>query len=195
MDKNKSTQKNNAVMNYVYAVLIGLMVVACAVTIALVSTNIKPDSNIGGGDLPVSANTYVLPMKDATVLKDYSAKEYQYNDTLKQWEIHKAIDFKAGENLDVMAVCNGTISKVDSNYLEGTIVEISHNNGIISVYKSLAEDSVTLKVGDKVSAGQVIGKASDSMSKELNSGAHLHFEMTANGVKVDPNDYLSLGDK
>ncbi len=196
MNKTNSTQKKGAILNYVYAVMIGLMVVACAVTIALVTTDpSNTGANIGGDNVPVSGNTYVVPMKDATIQKDYSAKEWQYNDTLKQWEIHKAIDFKAGDNLDVMAVCDGTVSNVLTNYLEGTVIEISHANGVVSVYKSQEEKSVSVKVGDKVSAGQVIGKAGNSMSKELNNGNHLHFEMTVNGAKVDPHDYLSLGDK
>ena len=78
--------------------------------------------------------------------------------------------------------------------MEGTVVEISHSDGIVSIYKSLASD-VSVAVGDTVSAGQVIGQVGDSMAQESNTGAHLHFEMTVNGVKVDPNDYLSLGDK
>ena len=133
-------------------------------------------------------------MKNATISKDYSGSELQYNDTLKQWEIHKAIDFKAGDDLDVFAVSNGTVSNVYTNYLEGTVIEITHNNGLTSVYKSLASD-VNVKVGDKVSAGQTIGKAGETMAQELNTGAHLHFEMLSNGVKVDPNNYIDLGNK
>ncbi len=195
MDKSNSQQKKKLVMNYVYAILIGILVIACAVTIALVSTNNSPNRTVVGDDgIDVSTTTYVVPMQNATIAKDYIGTELQYNDTLKQWEIHKAIDFVAGDNLDVYAVADGTVSNVYTNYLEGTVIEISHDDGIVSIYKSLASD-VSVAVGDVVSAGQVIGQASDSMSKELNTGVHLHFEMTLNGVKVDPNDYLSLGDK
>ena len=62
------------------------------------------------------------------------------------------------------------------------------------MYKSLNSD-VAISVGDKVSGGQVIGTISETMAQELNSGAHLHFEMLKNGVKVNPNDYLDLGSK
>lgn len=194
MDKLNSQQKKKVVSNYLYATLIGLFVIACAVTISLVSTTEKNQQAQIGPVVEVSGNTYIVPMKDATIHKDYSGSELQYNDTMKQWEIHKAIDFKAGENLEVMAVNEGTVSNVYTNYLEGTVVEISHAKGVVTIYKSLAKD-VAVKVGDKVSAGTIIGKASDSMAQELNTGAHLHFEMTVNGVKVNPNDYLSLGDK
>lgn len=195
MDKTNSQQKKKVVMNYVYAILIGILVIACAVTIALVSVdNSNGRADVGDDGIDVSTTTYVVPMQNATIAKDYSGTELQYNDTLKQWEIHKAIDFIATDNLNVYAVADGTVSNVYTNYLEGTVVEISHSDGIVSIYKSLASD-VSVAVGDTVSAGQVIGQVGDSMAQESNTGAHLHFEMTVNGVKVDPNDYLSLGDK
>ncbi len=195
MDKTNSQQKKKIVMNYVYAVLIGILVIACAVTIALVSANNSNSrADIGDDGIDVSTTTYVVPMQNATIVKDYSGSELQYNDTLKQWEIHKAIDFQASDDLNVYAVADGTVSNVYTNYLEGTVIEISHSDGIVSIYKSL-NNEVSVAVGDSVSAGQIIGQVADSMAQESNTGAHLHFEMTVNGVKVDPNDYLSLGDK
>lgn len=195
MDKANSQQKKKIAMNYVYAVLIGILVIACAVTIALVSTNNSNSiAEIGEDGIDVSTASFVVPMQNASIVKDYSGSELQYNDTLRQWEIHKAIDFLASDDLNVYAVADGTVSNVYTNYLEGTVIEISHSDGIVSVYKSLNSE-VSVAVGDSVSAGQIIGQVADSMAQESNTGAHLHFEMTVNGVKVDPNDYLSLGDK
>ena len=195
MDRTVSQQKKKVVMNYVYATLIGMLVVACALTIALVNANNgKTKAEIGEEGVSVSGNTYVVPMKNASIQKDYSGTELQYNDTLKQWEIHKAVDFLATDDFQVFAVANGTVSKVYTNYLEGGVVEIMHDNGMVTVYKSLSTE-INVAVGDMVSAGEVIGSVSESMAQELNSGAHLHFEMILNGTKVDPNNYLPLGNK
>ncbi len=195
MEKSNTQQKKNIVINYVYASLIALLVIACAVTIAMTtSAKSKNNGEVGGGDTPVAAVTYVVPMKNATIQKDYSSTELQFNDTMKQWEMHKAIDFLAGEETNVFAVADGTVSNVYTNYLEGTVIEITHKNGLVSVYKSLAENP-SVATGDKVSAGQVIGVASATMSQELNTGNHLHFEMKLNGAKVDPNNYIDLGTK
>lgn len=195
MEKSNTQQKKNIIINYVYASLIALLVVACAVTIAMTSSaKPKNKGEIGGGDVPVASVTYVVPMKNATIQKDYSNTELQFNDTMKQWEMHKAIDFLAGEETNVYAVADGTVSNVYTNYLEGTVVEITHKNGLVSVYKSLAENP-SVATGDKVSAGQVIGVAGATMSQELNTGNHLHFEMRLNGAKVDPNNYIDLGTK
>ena len=195
MEKTVPNQKKKFVLNYVYAVLIGLLVVACAITIAVVNAqDSKGKVNIGGETINVSVNTYVVPMRNATIQKDYSGSQLQYNDTLKQWEIHKAIDFLATDDTQVFAVANGTVTKVYTNYLEGGVVEISHSNGMVTVYKSLASE-INVAVGDVVNAGDVIGNAGETMSQELNNGAHLHFEMILNGTKVDPNDYLPIGNK
>ena len=196
MDKTNSTQKKNNAMSYVYATIVAMLVVACAITIALVnSKDSKKNLNVGVEEtVPVSGTTYVLPMNGATISKDYSSTELQYNDTLKQWEIHKAIDFLAGEDKSVYAVSDGTVSNVFTNYLEGTVVEITHKDGIVSIYKSLAKE-VSVSVGTKVGAGDKIGQVDESMAQEINTGAHLHFEMQKNGKKVDPNNYLNLGNK
>ena len=196
MQKTATEQKKKVLLNYVYATIIGALVVACAIVIALVNAKPStPTENITPNEsVPVATNTYVVPVKNATIAKDFSASELQFNNTLKQWEIHKAIDFVASDDLNVYSVSNGTVSNIYTNYLEGTVIEISHSNGLVSVYKSLNNET-KVSVGDKVSAGQIIGTISETMAQELNTGAHLHFEMLLNGVKVNPNNYLDLGNK
>ena len=196
MDKTQNKQKRNNLMSYIYAAIIALLVIACAVTIAFVNAkNTNKSANVATDDtVQVAATTFVVPLKNATVAKDYSASELQYNETLKQWEIHKAIDFLATDDLNVYAVSDGTVSKVYTNYLEGTVVEINHKDGLVSVYKSLNKD-VRVSVGDKVDAGAIIASVTESMASELNTGAHLHFEMLKNGTKVNPNNYIDLGNK
>ena len=196
MQNSTTEQKKKIILNYIYATVIGVLVVACAIVIALVNSKPKtPTENITPTDtIPVATTTYVVPMKNATIAKDYSATELQFNDTLKQWEIHKAIDFLASDDKNVYATSDGSVSNIYTNYLEGTVIEISHKNGLVSVYKSLNSE-VSVAVGDKVSAGQIIGTVSNGMAQELNSGAHLHFEMLLNGTKINPNDYIDLGNK
>ena len=146
MENSNTNQKKKFALNYLYAGIVAFLVIACAVTIALVSkTTTTSTGDVGEVVVPTATTTYVVPINNATVQKDYSASELQYNDTLKQWEIHKAIDFLAGEDLKVVAVSDGTVSNVYTNYLEGTVVEITHKNGVVSVYKSLASEVKVVK--------------------------------------------------
>lgn len=196
MNKITTSQKRNKMISYIYAGLVAMLVIGCAITIALVNAK-KTTSEAGVGNddvVQVATTVFVVPIKNATIAKDYSGTELQFNDTLKQWEIHKAIDFLAGDDLNVYAVSNGTVSNVYTNYLEGTVIEISHSNGLVSIYKSLNKE-VKVSVGDQIGAGSVIGSVAESMAQEINSGAHLHFEMKKDGKLVNPNDYLDLGNK
>ena len=194
---NSQPQKKRTLYTCIYALIIGLVILACAIIIATISTQRgKTNQEVGGSEdlVEVSGSSYVVPMFGATVCKDYSSTKLQFNNSLKQWEIHKAVDFLVGEDANVAAIHNGTVSKVYKNHLEGTVIVISHSNGLESIYKSLSEN-VKVKVGDVVSAGQLIGTASDSMAEEQAMGAHLHLEIHLNGDPVDPNNYLSLGNK
>jgi len=142
---------------------------------------------------PSSIN-FVMPVKDGEIIKDYSNTALKYNKTLKQWEAHKAVDLKAEDGADVYAVLDGEVVSVESSYLKGTVVTIKHSKSMQTVYASLNEN-VSVKVGDKVKQGKVIGKVSASAKGENADGPHLHFEVHVDNVKVDPKLYLNVGDK
>ena len=83
-------------------------------------------------------------------------------------------------------IYTGKVTKVEENNLLGKIIEITHDNNLISVYQSLSETSVV--EGDNVLQGQVIGKSGESnISKDL--GNHLHFELIHNSKNVNPELY------
>lgn len=73
----------------------------------------------------------------------------------------------------------GLCSPSNGNYYNGYCnngtgngVVILHDDGIKTRYAHLTANSITVKVGDRVSAGQVIGEVGDSGNA---SGPHLHF--------------------
>lgn len=166
--------------------------------IGLVAVNTSGESTLNNNqNVQTSAPTtvsFIMPVKDGVVIKDFSNTALKYNSTLKQWEAHKAIDIKGADDANVLAVMNGEVVSVESNYLLGTIVTIKHTKSLQTVYASLAPE-VNVKVGDKVKQGDVIGKVSSSAKGESNDGNHLHFEVLVDNVKTDPNLYLNTGEK
>ena len=184
--------KKNTIRNVTYGLLVAFTIILSAVLIAVNANKASNQSaaSIAVGTTPI---TYTSPMENASVVKDFSNKELQYNDTLKQWEIHKALDITSDTSSNVFAIADGTVTNVYNNYLEGGVIEVSHNNGIKSVYKSL--EDISVKNGDFVKAGDVIGSISTSMARELNTGAHLHFEMFENDLAVNPNNYIDFSNK
>ena len=188
MDKSQK----NTIRNATYALLVALAIILSATLIAVgVNKSGKPTTaSIAVSSTPI---TFIAPMENATLVKDFSNKELQYNDTLKQWEIHKAVDISSDTSNNVLAIANGTVTNVYTNYLEGGVIEITHDNGIKSVYKSL--EDISVKNGDYVNAGDVIASVSSSMARELNTGNHLHFEMFENNLSVNPNNYIDFSNK
>ncbi len=171
----------------------------CLIAIAIISVvAVKTSQNAALRDDNVqvsapSAITFIMPIKDGTITKEFSNTALKYNKTLKQWEAHKAIDIKGADKADVLAVYGGKITNVESNYLKGTIVTITHTNNLKTEYSSL--DNVTVKVGDVVKQGDKIGSASTSAKGESAEGDHIHLEVLLDNKKVDPLLYIVTGDK
>lgn len=189
--------KKEAMINFlkknVYAIVAGVILIVLGITLALIVNNKKvvdnnPDDNVNAG-----AVTFYVPLLNATVEKGFSDTKLMYNETLKQWEAHMAIQLVASDSSSVYAALEGTVLEMYENYLEGKVIVLQHANNLKTVYKSLGSTS-DLQVGDTVSKGQVIG-TTGMCASELDFGNHLHFEVEENDKKVDPAGYLNLTDK
>lgn len=145
----------------------------------------------------VSTDTVVLKPYTSENVKigkdyyDYKAQEEEQRNSIIYHEDtyiqNTGVDYTQDEVFDVISILDGEVIEVEEKELLGKSVTIRHNNEIISVYQSLSE--TTVKKGDQVTAGQVIGKSGTcELNKELNN--HLHFELTINGEIVDPENYL-----
>lgn len=141
----------------------------------------------------VTVVVFDMPV-NGTIIKDYVDAGVIYNQTLGIYTGHKAIDFSAEEGTNVIACYDGTIESIVSGKLEGTTITIDHGNGLKSVYNSI-EVSENLSAGDLIKRGTVIGTVSTNNRKEFKDGAHLHFEVLENGVKVNPQKYLLTEEK
>ena len=128
------------------------------------------------------------------VTKSHSLDTPVFSDTLQEWRVHTGIDISADEGSKVYASAKGVVSKVYSDPFLGKTVEITHEGGIVSVYSNLGSD-VSVKEGDSVSSGALIGTVGDSSISELADEAHLHFAIKVNGVSVNPLDYISEDSK
>lgn len=192
----RSSKFVTALKKYGYWIILGVTLGVLFLVIGLTSafasekTPAKDDTSFVVND-PI---TFVNPVLTVDVSKNYSNSALQYSATLKQWEAHKAIDFSAEEGTDVFAVKDGKIIEVSYNYLMGNTVKLDVGNNLIVVYSSLQND-VPVKEGDVVKQGDVIGKVGTTAKSEASDGPHLHLETWLDGVNVDPNLYLDLGEK
>lgn len=109
-----------------------------------------------------------------------------YNNT---YRMNKGIDIAREDQkeFDVVASLSGTVTKAEKDPILGYVVEIEHENDVVTVYQSLAEASV--QAGDKVEQNELIGKAGKNLFNE-EDGIHVHFEIRQNGTAINPLTYM-----
>ena len=132
---------------------------------------------------------FMYPVKEYTLGSTFTDATLVYNKTLKEYTTHLGVDFIVAEGTEVMASSDGTVEQINYDSLTGTTVIIDHGDGLKTSYQSLAGD-VPVEVGQKVTAGMVIGKASNTAGGEQSLGAHIHFSAIKDGTAVNPMNYL-----
>ncbi|NOQ26940.1 MAG: peptidoglycan DD-metalloendopeptidase family protein [Bacteroidales bacterium] len=103
-------------------------------------------------------------------------------------ENHFGTDIVTASNKVVVATLDGTVIIANWTLSTGYVVQIQHDNNLISIYKHNSE--LLKKVGNHVTAGEAIAIIGNS--GELTSGPHLHFELWHNGTSIDPEDYVAF---
>ena len=142
-------------------------------------------------DTPVTAtapNLVVWPLRGA-VVSAFSVDELLYDETMGDWRTHAGVDRAAEAGTQVMAASAGTVSAVENDPLMGTTVMIDHAGGYRTTYANL-QAVPTVKVGDAVSAGQIIGAVGNTAIAEASVASHLHFAVEKDGDAVDPQTFL-----
>lgn len=130
---------------------------------------------------------YLLPLTN-TVQKVFSESGPIYCETMKDWRLHLGSDFAGEIGQEVKSVTRGTVTLVQKDALWGNVVEIDHGVGVVTRYCGVKS---TVRVGDKVEMGQVIGRL-DTIPCECAQAPHLHLEMTVDGMPVDPVAAIAL---
>ncbi|WP_246483853.1 M23 family metallopeptidase [Heyndrickxia vini] len=97
------------------------------------------------------------------------------------------ITMKDAKDFEVVAALSGTVSKVEDDSVLGNVIEIQHEDGVVTQYQSIKDYKVS--VGDKVKQGQVIATASTSQLSEK-AKTHLHFEIRKDNIAVNPVSYF-----
>ncbi|MDO0847482.1 M23 family metallopeptidase [Xanthomonas campestris pv. campestris] len=98
---------------------------------------------------------------------------------------HKGVDFHANVGDPVMSVADGVVSYAGVRGGYGNVVEVDHGNGYVTRYAH--NSRLVVRVGDLVRAGQQVAKAGSS---GRSTGAHVHFEVWADGRVVNPRKFL-----
>lgn len=100
---------------------------------------------------------------------------------------HLGLDYGVSTGTPVHAVNHGTVLLARPLFFEGNCVVLDHGQGLLSLYLHLSEFSV--KEGDKVGAGQLIGLSGGTGRA---TGPHLHLAIRWQGVYLNPAILLKM---
>ena len=110
--------------------------------------------------------------------RSYNGSDYTY--------FHTGLDFGVYTNsLNIYAAESGVVVYTGLLTVRGNATFIDHGQGIFSGYFHQAE--ILVNVGDHVEKGQLIGYIG---STGRVTGPHLHWEIWANGIQVNPVDWV-----
>ena len=104
---------------------------------------------------------------------------------LKIRKKHYGIDFVTNTGTPVYAPGKGRVVFVGRRGGYGLEVEIDHGYGYRTRYAHLSKSLV--KKGQKITRGDLIAKTGNS---GLTTGPHLHYEVSHNGVKLNPSQFF-----
>lgn len=139
-------------------------------TVPVVAETEKPSET---SDEP-KAEQLLYPCSERTVTASFGGKRN-----------HNGVDFKAKIGSDVYASADATVIFAGSSEAAGISVTLKTASGTRLIYEHL--DSLLVKKGDSVKAGQVIAKSGATGNA---TGPCLHFGVVINGEYKDPELYL-----
>lgn len=155
------------------------------------------DATEDGKQLPVTADvgelnfgsdkTISWPVKGEVILP-FSMETTVYYKTLDQYRTNPGMLIATGSGSTVKNAYLGKVVKVTSDNTYGNLVTIYLGNDYSAVYGQL--DTVYVKEGDFVKAGEsvgTIGKPTDSFEEE---GSHLFFELLKGDTPVNPMEFM-----
>ena len=132
------------------------------------------------------------PVSSGKEVSDYSMEALSYNQTTRDWRVHNGIDIAAEEGTPVCAAADGVVESVREDDALGYTVVIRHDGGYTTQYSSLSQE-LSVKSGEAVAMGQVIGCVGSSALLETTLGPHVHFSVTSQGKPMDPAEFLKIG--
>lgn len=103
---------------------------------------------------------------------------------------HSGVDIKAEKGDNIYAAFDGVVRMSSYYGGYGNMVIIRHYNGLETIYGHNTKNLV--KVGDKVSSGDVIAYAGKTGRA---SGFHVHFEVRVKGQIINPNLLINTTSK
>lgn len=142
-----------------------------------------PDDNSGNATIFVDGEllrVFAQPVKGARLSSVYGNRRHPVFGDVR---MHTGVDFAAPYGTPVYATAPGRISFIGRRGGYGRVVEIAHGSDTMTRYAHLSSAPEGLSIGDRVAAGDVIGRVGATGTA---TGPNLHYEVRVDGRPTDP---------
>lgn len=138
--------------------------------------------------LAFSASDVLVWPVDGNVVLSYSMNQTIYFATLDQYKYNPALIIGGEVGEEVVAAAEGEVISIETSAKTGTTVIMDLGSGFKAIYGQLKD--VSVKEGQRVSQGDVIGYVSEPTKYYSVEGPNLYFQLLKDGEPVNPLEYL-----
>lgn len=195
---------------YVKPTLLLMGMAVIFMTVMLITKNLKPKQEEDNGSYVVNSVldivTPVVSTTQQTLIKPYTSENvvidksfYEkdgteedqqksliyYENTYLQ---NSGIVYASEEEFDCVTVFDGTVVDIKQDELLNTVVYVSHNTNLTTIYYGLKD--VNLKANDTIKQGDVLGKSTTNKFSSKNNS--ILFEVNYNGQVLNPESFYQM---
>lgn len=168
--------------------LLLMLIMGIVVPLVAVPAVIAGPSTVGGGGArPTVVGEWGYPLAGSYFTSDgfgwRSVEDCSYCSS-----DHKGFDMSQECGATIYAAGPGTVIRAGAWGTFGNVVQIDHGGGVTTIYAHMLWDSLLVESGMNVVAGVPLGLEGSTGSS---TGCHLHFEVRAGGVAIDPEPFMA----
>jgi murein DD-endopeptidase MepM/ murein hydrolase activator NlpD len=135
-------------------------------------------------DAPLWEGPLLQPRRTKVFANFAERRSYRYGGREIDTQVHYGYDLASTKQSPVPAANRGAVVFAEPLTIYGNTVIVDHGLGLQTLYAHLS--SIEVKVGDKVTKGQELGRTG---ATGLAMGDHLHFEVLIHGTSVTPIEW------
>jgi len=133
-------------------------------------------------DSGIPVTSFILPTH-GVVSSTFGLRRFYNNQPRNP---HSGLDLAAAEGTAIVAPASGKVTVVGNYFFNGNTVLLDHGYGLISMYCHMSR--IDVQPGDIVFAGDLLGAVGQTGRV---TGPHLHWSVSLNNARVDPNLFLT----
>ncbi len=134
-----------------------------------------------------ASRSFIVPVEGGRLSSAFGPRKHPVYADMR---LHAGVDFAAARGAPIAATAAGDVSFIGWRRGYGQVVELAHGADTMTRYAHLSAVAKGLAVGDRVSAGTLIGEVGETGTT---TSPNLHYEVRVANRPVDPLGAVELG--